>query len=104
MGWRIAAGMDRRLKRHCGRDCCLSGPRLMGWASGRKVDWSSGRRRTEAFFEVVWMMMGCLTGRRMKVLSEARYESYWTSGLGIVGRRSNCSAFLGPFLRWGRER
>lgn len=58
----------------------------------------------EASSEVFGTMMGCLTGRRMKVSSGARYQSYWTSGPGVAGRRLNCSVCLDPFPRWDRER
>lgn len=75
----------------------------MGWASGRTMGWLSGQRRTEASFEVFERMTVRLTGRRMKVSSEARYESYETSGPGFAGRMWNCSAFLGPFLRWALD-
>ena len=102
-GWKIAVAMDSRLKRHYGKDCCLSNRRKVGWGSGRMVGWLSGRRRMEASFEVVGMVMACLTGRRMRASSGARYESYWTSCPGFAERRSSCSAYLGQFPRWDQE-
>ena len=77
----------------------------MLWLSGRRVGCLSGQRRTEASsFEVFGRKMDCLTERRTKVSSEARGESYWTSGPGFAGQMLNCSASLGLSPRWVRER
>ena len=83
--------------------CCSSDWTRVGWTFVRKVGWLNGGRRMEASFEFFERTMGRLTGPRTKASSGARYEDYWTQGLGFAGQMLNCSACLGPFRRWDRE-